>query len=378
MPLSMYSSILIRQLLAYYNLEPRYISSPQSGYRNLSYQLNLDQDTTANLILYKSEPDILAKIQSAGRVSDYLATQNLPTRKTLGPIIKMTGKTRGGIPLTKYACLYNYLPGTTIPWEAYTRDHIKLLGLAMGRMHTELAGAPRLSLPTNIIGESQALLSRMERYFAQSRVAEAMERKLNLRLNPHALASAKVTLRLAARLPNHQPIHMDFVRGNILFDPATNHPGTPFHLGELALTGIIDFEKTTTGPRLFDIARTLAFLYVDCKSKSPEQITKYFLRSGYIKRSHTTFESSVAIHPASRGFDPRQAHPADRVETIDLLQPLINFYLLHDFYKFLRHNPYEYLSQNKHFVRTVAILQKRGLLTPNQQHPLELLHANMR
>jgi Ser/Thr protein kinase RdoA (MazF antagonist) len=47
-------------------------------------------------------------------------------------------------------------------------------------------------------------------------------------------------------------------------------------LNNLAITGIIDFEKTAAGPRIFDIARTLAFLLVDCKAKTPAQVTNYF------------------------------------------------------------------------------------------------------
>jgi hypothetical protein len=36
--------------------------------------------------------------------------------------------------------------------------------------------------------------------------------------------------------------------------------------------------------------------------------------------------------------------------------------LLHDFYKFLLHNPYESLASNEHYIRTIALLKARGVL----------------
>jgi Ser/Thr protein kinase RdoA (MazF antagonist) len=313
------------------------IHPPQKGYRNNSYAVTLAGGEVHNLILYKSEPGILARITAANRVSNYLAAHNLPTRRTLGHITKIQGRTRTGEARTKYACLYNYLPGNTIPWEAYTMDHIKLLGLAMSRLHAALAQVPA-HLPSVLV-ENRQTLERMQRYFAQPGVTSALTTKLHLTLNPHALTSAHTTLSHAANLPDHQPLHLDFVRGNILFGTAADHPETPLTLNHLAITGIIDFEKTAIGPRIFDIARTLAFLLVDCKGKTPRQVLGYFLDSGYNKRGPIRFTDSP-----------------------QLLQALVNFYLLHDLYKFLRHNPYESLPQNEHFVRTVMFLQTRNLI----------------
>ncbi len=79
----------------------------------------------------------------------------------------------------------------------------------------------------------------------------------------------------------HALLHMDFVRGNILY--SQNH--------ELRISGILDFEKAAYGSPLFDIARTYAFLLVDCKYKSEKEIGKYFLRSGYIKRGKLKLNS---------------------------------------------------------------------------------------
>jgi Ser/Thr protein kinase RdoA (MazF antagonist) len=353
----------ISRILEQYGLEGATVMAASSGYRNAAYPINLPDGTRTNLILYKSEPGILTRITAANHVSNCLADRGLPTRRTLDRIIKIQGHTRAGEPRTKYACLYNYLPGNTIPWEAYTKDHIKLLGLAMSRMHSELATtATPVSIQAqpfrtsnhhigertpSVIAENQQTLERLQRYFAQAGVTSALTTKLHLQLNPRALTSAQATLSLASKLPDHQPLHLDFVRGNILFGPAADHPETRLTLNDLAITGIIDFEKTAVGPRIFDLARTLAFLLVDCKTKTPAQVFKYFLHSGYNKRGSTSFKPPIVVHRGRR---------------VDLLQALINFYLLHDFYKFLRHNPYESLPENEHFVRTVALLQQRGYL----------------
>ncbi len=128
---------------------------------------------------------------------------------------------------------------------------------------------------------------------------------------------------------------MDFVRGNILFKGSK-------------ICGILDFEKAGYGIKLLDIARTLAFLLVDCKYKNEVKIRKYFLQSGYIKRG-------------GADFNRRIINTADK--KLDLLEELVNTFLIYDFYKFLRHNPYEFLHQNEHFIRTKKYLLERGVIT---------------
>jgi Ser/Thr protein kinase RdoA (MazF antagonist) len=347
-------STLTRILIAN-GLSDATIHQPQSGYRNTSYRLGLADGTSTNLILYKAEPGILRLIRSANRLSDFAATTGLPTRQTRGRILRLTSRTpansshsTSGASRIRYACLYNYLPGDTIPWDAYTQDHIKLLGLSLSHLHAVLAQANAPQPHASAVGESQALLGRMQRYFVYPGVQTALAAKLDLTLAPTALKQARAALELAANQPGHQPLHLDFVRSNLLFGPAATYPDTPLQHNNLALTGILDFEKTATGPRIFDIARTLAFLLVDAKTKTPAQIYKYFLHSGYNKRGAIKFTPPAATFNGT---------------AIDVLQALINFYLLHDLYKFLRHNPYEYLSQNAHFLRTRNLLITRKILT---------------
>lgn len=350
---------MTERILQAYGITPKRILPVQKGYRNESHAVELPDGRFINLILYKSEPGILSRIKRANMVGDFLAQAGLPARQTFDPkIIQLTAENR-----TKYGALYNYLPGSTIPWEAYTQHHIKLLGLAMGRMHHILQNMPNQHLlklqPYSAVDEYEALLERMTSYFSQPGVQKALRAKL--RLQPPLIETYQQTLQQARQLPNHQTLHMDFVRGNILFD--VRHPGLEpgpskkrhsltdripnqvgndkgLVLGSVTLTGILDFEKAALGPVVFDVARTLAFLWVDSKFKTEPQIRKYFLLSGYLKRG------GGSLDPAST----------------KLLEPLLDLFLLHDFYKFLRHNPYQSLADNQHYCRTVAILQQRGVL----------------
>ncbi|HSE61290.1 MAG TPA: phosphotransferase [Candidatus Saccharimonadales bacterium] len=306
---------VIATIAAAYGLQPERILPMQKGYRNKSFAMQLPSGSMVNLVIYKTEPGILARIQHANAVSNAVATHNLPARHTADPrILQLKPGT--------YASLYNYLPGRTIPWEAYTMDHLKQLGKTMGDMHAALTGFEG-NLPS-IAHECLALNTRMQRYFAQPQVAKALKHKLTLRLR---LFNADKLLAQCAALPQQQALHMDFVRGNLLFND------------EPIITGILDFEKTARGHVLFDIARTLAFLLVDCKYKSEQQIRKYFLLSGYQKRSQANLPNAPA-----------------------LLEQLVTFFLIHDFYKFLRHNPYESLPQNEHFTRTRNLLQAQHII----------------
>src|ERR1700683_4178866 len=331
---------IIGRLIAGYSLNYRHVLAPQHGYRNRSYPVMLADGTTANLILYKSDPDILERIKRADAVSNFLSDRDWPTRRTLDPRIAVLRTPAGRL---KYAALYNYLPGETIPWEAYTRRHLKLLGATLGNLHAELAGQTfRPQLP-EVTTEYLAIVHRMQSYFAQVPVTTALELKLGLG-PPRHLARLESILAVCTNLPHRQPLHLDFVRSNILFTGPND---------ALKISGILDFEKTAFGHPVFDIARTLAFLLADSKFKSEYHIRKYFLKSGYQKHGGAAFRTPW-LQTGSR--------------RLNLLEELINLFLLHDFYKFLRHNPYESLGQNEHFARTRTLLEQRQLLRPLRQN----------
>jgi Ser/Thr protein kinase RdoA (MazF antagonist) len=320
---------VLQQILEQYGLPASVVLSTEKGYRNESHPLILPDGQKVNLILYKSEPGILQKIQDANRVSNYLSKRGFPARRTVDDrIIQLRAGDR-----LQYGALYYYLPGVTIPWEAYTMAHIKLLGKTMSDMHMALQALPKPAT-TNVADEHLSIVGRMQRYFADEQVRKAIQEKLGLAISDRVFTQLEKIIRICRDLPDQQTLHMDFVRGNILFskDP---EPG---------ITGILDFEKTACGSPLFDIARTFAFLLVDCKYKPSEKIRKYFLASGYNKKRARKFKN----------------YQLDDHET--LLDALTELFLIYDFYKFLRHNPYESLHANEHFVRTRNLLQRYGII----------------
>lgn len=319
----------VQQILRQYGLQQSVVLSTEKGYRNESHPVETEDGRKLNLIVYKREPGILQKIREANRIADYVAEQGLPARHTTDErILRLTNGRQSA-----YASLYSYLPGVTIPWEAYTMDHIKLLGKTMSDMHAilTLLAKPAVS---NVADEYLAIIRRMQRYFADMQVREAMRQKLDVDIDDQRFAEFEKIVAACKKLPDQQTLHMDFVRGNILF--SEEYP--------LEVSGILDFEKTAYGSPLFDISRTLAFLLVDCKYKQPDKIKKYFLSSGYNKR----------------GASRLQNYRVDEHQT--LLDALTNLFLTYDFYKFLRHNPYESLSANEHYGRTKDLLKDRKIL----------------
>lgn len=324
--------LLLQRILNGYGIHGASVLPPQKGYRNQSFPVVPPDGSTLNVILYKSESGILERIKRANYIADYAADNGLPARRTHSSRI---AQLKSGTYL-KYAALYSYLPGHTIPWEAYTQDHLKLLGKTMSDMHAVLVTADSSDLP-DVSEEYLAIVERMRSYFGQAPVQRALADKVLLRVPPGIFDSFSQLLTGCKLLPGKQALHMDFVRSNILFGDAL--PEDEF---KVRITGILDFEKTAYGHPLFDVARTLAFLLVDCKYKTPDKVRKYFLGSGYIKRGSSDLTARY----------------------VDMIDPLIDLFLFYDFYKFLRHNPYESLADNQHFIRTAELLITRHLVVP--------------
>lgn len=312
------------------------LQKPESGYRNTSYMTVLPNDKPVNIILYKNETGIKDRIKRANLVADHLASQGFPCRSTFDKrIIKISTPQN-----VRYACIYTYLSGTTIPWEAYTKHHIKVLGMTMAHMHQAMESADSVIEIPSVENEYEGHIKNMHAYFSQLGVQNAMHTKLKVALRS-SWHDFELLLRALHTLPGRQILHMDFVRGNLLFSSGS---AGKFSDGPVTLTGVIDFEKVSTGHVIFDIARTLSFLLVDCKYKSSEKISKYFLQSGYAKRGGTKI--------------PNITYGTK----IDVLHELTTLFLVYDFYKFLKHNPYESLEHNEHYVRTRDILLARKVL----------------
>lgn len=324
---------LVSRILQHYGVEVTELLTPAKGYRNLAYPARLLDGSIVLLVLFKCEPGMLKRIKRANRISECVNARGLPARHVRDTRITQLRTTRG----VRYAALYNFLPGSTIPWEAYTQKHLKLLGQTMSDVHAALIDCDTTDLP-NVTEEYLETVSYMSRYFSIGVVSSALNVKLGISIDEKMFSNFKYILRICANLPCQQALHMDLVRSNILFSNVGD---------QLSVTGILDFEKTAYGNPIFDIARTLSFLLVDCKYKEPEKIRKYFLTSGYQKRGLANYRNIQVKHGAAK---------------INILEQLIDLFLMYDFYKFLKHNPYEYLPYNEHFVRTRNMLLDRHLI----------------
>jgi hypothetical protein len=215
-----------------------------------------------------------------------------------------------------------------------------LLGWAMSDLHAAWADYGD-DLP-DALAECGAQLDQMRRYFSDDNIKEALRRKLGLSLDFAVFQTLKDGLARAKKLSPHIPLHLDLVRGNILFDSTRDH-NSPWQIDDVTLTGLIDFEKIARAPAILDIARTYAFLMVDCAGKTPAKIYKYLIKSGYNKRG----QSQIAL-------------PSP--ELTPIFWRLVRFFLTYDFYKFLRYNPYEFLAENHHFCLTCDILIQKNVL----------------
>jgi Ser/Thr protein kinase RdoA (MazF antagonist) len=321
---------LATQAIAAYGFDVKKLLPQQSGYRNVNQPFVATNGQTYNLIIYKNEPGIIHKIKTANAIGSHLSNSNLPARYPLtGKILQIKSNNH-----TKYACLYNYLPGRTIPWEAYEKKHLKSLGKTLLKTHQSLEDAKLTELDSTALIYSQITKTAVT-YFEQRDVQKAMAKKLGCQVDTARLSELARVIEKLDNLPDKQPLHMDLVRGNVLF---SNNP--------VKITGLIDFEKSSYGHPYFDIARTLSFLLVDCKYKTSQDIRKYFLNKGYFNETNDNYKITVKL-PKAR---------------VDLLETLVECFLVYDFYKFLAHNPYEYLNLNEHYTRTKDLLISKNLV----------------
>lgn len=328
----------VREAYQKYGFTQVRLLGQSKGYRNTSYIAKADHKAL-NLILYKDEPAIGARIRRANALGDFVANSGIPARHTADArILRLDSETR-----TRYAALYHYLPGETIAWEAYTQKHIKLLGMTLAKFHLNSRSFNASNFP-NVSDEYIEICTRMQIYFSDSPAMQAAAKHLGICIDRARIEQLIALLQACKQLPDMQVLHMDFVRSNVLFKAGKRGP---FRVEDIMMSGILDFEKAAYGHRIFDIARTLAFLLVDSKHKTDDKVRKYFIYSGYIKRGEQTLPRiSMTIHGIK----------------YDVLEELLSLFLLYDVYKFMRHNPYETLNQNEHYVRTRDMLFTRKVL----------------
>jgi Ser/Thr protein kinase RdoA (MazF antagonist) len=322
---------LSRSAASAYGLDVARYLPTMGGYRNVIQPVEMADGSIVCLIFYKTEVGALERIRRANLVATHLAQSGLPARHQSDSRILRIRSDHN----TRYVGLYHFMPGNTIAWEAYTRHHLKQLGAVMARMHHALAAiepAPALSthLQADVLLE---VIDDMGSYWNRVGVRSAMRRKLGIEVDTAMLDGFEKLVRTASALPGAQVLHLDLVRGNVLFSSSVHQDDSA------SISGILDFEKTAYGPVEFDIARTMAFLFVDCAAKTEAEIRKQFLGSGYYRRG------------------------GGRSVSIQHLDALIGLYLLYDFYKLLLHNPYEDLPDNFHFRRTAAALKRRNIIS---------------
>ncbi len=351
MPISI-SKTTVEKILKAFKINSKTVKiySQEKGYRNTVIPVELQSGEKLAVIIFKQEPEILDRIKRSNAVTLFLAENGWPVRRPLTnnneqSILKLSLKDQ-----SCYCCVYNYLPGSTINWESYTQKHIKLLGQVLGYLHQDLENFESQEgfFENQEVLMLEDILSEMSIYFSKKTTLKALTAKLKLNPNKEALKYFKQLLKNLKKIEPQQALHMDFVRSNLLFktkkiDQINNlrfafDPAKQKKSRTLTISGILDFEKTAQGPKIVDLSRSLAFLLVDCKYKTEKQVRKYFLYSGYQKRGK------------------------QNIEHRELINPLVKFFLFYDFYKFLKHNPYEFLEQNEHFVRTRDYLVDQRML----------------
>lgn len=314
---------LVLKIIEKLNLKVKTISGPYRGYRNSNYKL-VTQSEILNLVIFNNEIGSIETIQIQNKACSELAKLNLSfqIRYPKSRIIQIINNINKKNKFETLACLYNYIEGQTISWESYTSSRLKQIGKCLAELHLgfEALNFDR-KLFSKLPSQKQICLDQtieMKSYFARLEVKLAIYKKLGIVLNVNF---DKLKSLISNIESENQILHMDFVRGNIIWDEDQNR-----------IVGTIDFEKMSLGKVEFDIARTLAFLIIDSKYKLEHEVREKFLAS------------------YGNSFD------------MNLVEKLVMFYLIYDFYKFLKHNPYESLNENEHFVRTRDLLLKKFLL----------------
>ncbi len=303
------------------------------GYMNFVFPFTLKNAHEAkkyvavfyNASRYSSAVD-LAKLEACEQVAGKLATAGLPARTAV--------LARDGRKFCKYAfrgennffALYEYLPGEALMWESYTRRHLYALGATLKQIHVALKNETGLELPQwrKYLPSDSAKITK---YFQVN--SKIIKTKLKIELNTEKFQ--KILKSMQADKTT-QVIHGDFVRSNVLFSSEKRAE-------DYEITGILDFEKCMYAPAIVDIARTLAFLLVDCKHKSESEIVYHFLIRGYGANDYPKY---ISLYH---------------------LKEFLLYFWTRDLWKFLTANPYESLHQNYHFTATVKYLQKYIVLT---------------
>ncbi len=322
------------------------ITRLEGGFRNRCFKIDSNKGKYI-FIIYKNEYGVKKAILNAHFVARLLKLKRFKTRV---PILAINGSEVVKINFQEgyhYCALYNYLEGKTIPWEAYTRRHLKAIGKTLSDIHWHLLLKGNKLIRFNMLSVGKNFqnwqdVTKMEIRQMRSylkNVEPWIQKKLKVKLAWEKIENIFLKLARNRCLDKGflSVIHYDFLRGNILFSNKLDKKNDLY-----PIVGILDFEKVCIGPVIADIARTLAFLLIDVKYKQDKEIRKRFLLSGYEKRGKSDL-------PFSNIYDYN-------------LEVLLKYFWLRDFWKFLENNPYESLHLNEHYLRTRDKLSETGIL----------------
>lgn len=325
------------------------IKKYDEGYMNTCLEISLHRDNKVqqkfigifyNSNRYNSDED-KKRLEQAYLVAEYLDNNGIPCRT---PIRTKSQETLIKIELDNsvnknYFGLYKYLPGKTVPWESYTRRHLRALGLYTSQIHKLLSDYNQKISHFQKWGsylhkDSKKLL----KYFTKNQ--NPIVSKLGIDINYKKLNKIIEKLK---NLQNEQIVHYDLVRGNILFSEEKQQLIYP-------ITGILDFEKTMLANPIIDIARTYSFLLIDCKYKNDEEIKRYYFDQGYKQEEPKKGKLEIDNIPSKLDSETKFAQ-------------LVNYFWYRDLWKFLTSNPYESLDRNYHFRQTVDRLVQNRYVT---------------
>ncbi len=301
----------------------------QQGYMNNVYKFSCTDKNSEKkdyiVIFYNknryNSTQARAFLEEVNAVTRFLSTSGFDCRTS----IELEGQHLKVIEGGRFMAIYNYLPGWTIAWESYTRRHLRSLGMQMKRMHELLSIYTERNEIKNIAKWGDYLVldsARMREYFLDNK--ESIKRKLGYSINFDQIDKLVKSMHSSSKKDKYQQlIHMDFVRGNILFRDRKEEE-------IYEITGVLDFEKMLVGQVEIDVARTYAFLIIDCKYKSHDEINNYFMT-----------EVGVEFYAITH---------------------FVNYFWMRDLWKHLQCNPYESLCENEHYIRLVSELKKERLI----------------
>ncbi len=293
-------------ILKKYGFHPQELIFKTHGYRNKIFVFRLYNNKKIILIQYKNEQNILEKIKNANNIGNFLYENGFVSRHNFNLDSRILKSNK------HFFSIYDFIDGQTVMWNL-NKKQIYELGSMMSLMHKILNFYEKKQDIPSFKPFFLKKIKQIQKYIKKN--TPFIKNKLHINIKTQNIEKLFFSIK-DIDLYHQIPLHLDFVRSNILFDKDL-----------IKIVGVLDFEKTMVGAPIVDISRTIAFLLTDT-NKPFSKVEKYFFKH---------FENKQNIK-------------------IQYLHDFVISFLLVDLYNFLLHNPYEYLKYNKHFRKTLTIL----------------------